>query len=73
MAVLSERIVLPPSFDLGTQYTQTDLGVLQRATEGLQQRLEEAEKDKRQANELHTSNTTKVHLLSWRAVDRGLP
>lgn len=39
---------------------QTELGVLQRATEGLQQRLEEAERDKRQASELHSSNTSKV-------------
>eukprot|EP00752_Nemacystus_decipiens_P006959 g6244.t1 len=39
---------------------QTELGVLQRATEGLQQRLDQAERDKRQAAELHSSNTSKI-------------
>ncbi|CAM9816556.1 unnamed protein product [Pylaiella littoralis] len=54
---------------------QTDLGVLQRATEGLQQRLEEAEKDKRQASELHTSNTTKIkaqHASELESMERRL-
>lgn len=41
-------------------HKQTELGVLQRAMEGLQQRLEEAERDKRQASELHSSSTSKV-------------
>lgn len=39
---------------------QTEVGVLQRALEGLQQRLEEAERDKRQASELHSSSSSKV-------------
>lgn len=43
-----------------TNDTQAELGALQRAMEGLQQRLEEADRDKRQASELHSSNTSKV-------------
>lgn len=54
------RVVYTVVLIFDMDITQTDLGVLQRATEGLQQRLEEAEKDKRQASELHSSNTSKV-------------
>ena len=32
--------------------------------EGLQQRAEEAERDRRQVNELHLANTNKVRLAS---------
>ncbi|CAM9542158.1 unnamed protein product, partial [Scytosiphon promiscuus] len=41
---------------------ETEIGVVRRAMEGLQNRLEEAEKDKRQASELHSSNTTKMQV-----------
>lgn len=53
-------------------HKQTELGVLQRAMEGLQQRLEEAERDKRQASELHSSSTSKVRRFSCRSVLKRL-
>eukprot|EP00904_Undaria_pinnatifida_P004340 jgi/Undpi1/13907/HiC_scaffold_9.g03558.m1 len=39
---------------------QTEAGVLQRMVEGLQQRAEEAERDRRQVSELHLANTNKI-------------
>lgn len=53
-------VLVPDRCSTGIMDEQTELGVLQRAMEGLQQRLEEAERDKGQASELHSSNTSKV-------------
>lgn len=46
-----------------TSATQTEVNVVQRVVEGLQQRVDEAERDKRQSNELHLANTSKVRRL----------
>lgn len=47
------------------QHAQAEVGVLQRTVEGLQQRLEEADKDRRQTNDLNAANATKVKNIAW--------